>query len=398
MNRDNLGQRIKSLRVQRRMTQTQLAEAAEVSADLISKLEQGKRLSARLATLMGIAHALDVPIWQLMGTQPGLVAAGEDQEMLKLRQAVLNLVPIDVEAPTLNVLEQTLARLWELYFDGRYAQLSRDLPAAITTARAAVRDAYTGDVPKAYGLLSELLQMSAELFTHLSHTDLGHVALLGAMEAAKASGDELLFASQQATRSWMLSRQGLWGEAGSLAVATAREVEPVLSSATIEQLAVWGELLRYANLAEARAKRHDEAADLLGLMQAAADRMGSDRRSRYSVIRFGPTMTAMRAVDNAIQREDYQEALRLAERVEHPDRVPPAIHSRYLLSVAWAQVETWESAKAVATLLKAEAVAPQTMPYQGIARSTVEALLPRRRKQRLPGLAGFAERIGVSAD
>ena len=106
----------------------------------------------------------------------------------------------------------------------------------------------------------------------------------------------------------------------------------------------------------------------------------------------------MRAVDNAIAREDYLGALQLAERVERPELVPPLIHSRYLLSVAWVQAEQWQNSKAVATLLRAEAIAPQTIPYQGIARSTVEELLPRRRKQRLPGLAGLAERIGVSTD
>lgn len=52
-----LGQQIKGLRTKRRMTQTQLAEAATVGLSFIAKVEAGHRLPS-MATLEAIAEAL----------------------------------------------------------------------------------------------------------------------------------------------------------------------------------------------------------------------------------------------------------------------------------------------------------------------------------------------------
>ncbi len=57
----------------------------------------------------------------------------------------------------------------------------------------------------------------------------------------------------------------------------------------------------------------------------------------------------------------------------------------------------WRSGDAVGTLLRAERIAPKALHHQGIARATVAELLPRRRKHRLPGLVGLANRMGLSA-
>ena len=52
-----LGQQIKDLRNKRRMTQTQLAEAANVGLSFIAKVEAGNRLPS-MATLEAIARVL----------------------------------------------------------------------------------------------------------------------------------------------------------------------------------------------------------------------------------------------------------------------------------------------------------------------------------------------------
>ncbi len=71
--------------------------------------------------------------------------------------------------------------------------------------------------PIAQAVLAELLQVTASLLAHLAYEDLAHLALHGAARATEAAGDELLYASQQATRSWIMSRQGLWSEAETVA-------------------------------------------------------------------------------------------------------------------------------------------------------------------------------------
>jgi hypothetical protein len=241
-----------------------------------------------------------------------------------------------------------------------------------------------------------VLQLTASLHAQLAHEDLAHLALHGALTASERSGDQLLHAALQATRSWILSRQGLWSEAEHLAVSTAASIEPTLSTASVDHVAVWGDLLRYGAVALARSGRHSETTDVLGLMRAAAARMNGDQPTRYASRAFGPTIVAMRGVDSAILAGKPRHALELAERIDHPENTPPGMHARYLLNVAWAQMTDWRSVEAVTTLRKAEDLAPQLLPHQTIARTIIAELLPRRRKQRIPGLAALAGRVGVT--
>ncbi|MFG2637838.1 helix-turn-helix domain-containing protein, partial [Streptomyces sp. NPDC048362] len=61
-----IGDRIRSLREFRDLTQEQLATRAEVSVDTIRKLEQNLRQSARINTLRSLARALDVQLERLV--------------------------------------------------------------------------------------------------------------------------------------------------------------------------------------------------------------------------------------------------------------------------------------------------------------------------------------------
>jgi len=397
MKGNSIGTRVVAIRSRRRMSQRDLAGAAGVSVDTIRKLEQGQRHSARLETLTQLAHALDVAVTDLVGKPRGLAFGAEDSELLHLRRAVLGVAPIEGPVVRADQLRKELAELWRWYWTGNYPVLARELPGRITAARVAVSSSTAKGRPIACTVLAELLQVTASLLAHLAHEDLAHLALHNASRAAESAGDELLHASQQATRSWILSRQGLWSEAEHVAASTAGQVEPVLSRAPAEHVAIWGELLRYTAVALSRGGRHSEAAEVITLMSTAAVRLGEDRATRYSGVAFGPTVVAMRAVDAAISAGKPRKAIQLAVWVEHPEHVPPAVHMRYLLNVAWAQAADWRSGEAVATLLRAERIAPEALPHQSIARAIVDELLPRRRTQRLPGLAPLAERMQVPA-
>jgi transcriptional regulator with XRE-family HTH domain len=394
--RSTLGAQLSALRRRRAMSQRDLAERAGVSVDLVRKLEQGQRHATRIASLTALANALDVSPADLLGKPRGLPAGRVSGEVGAIRRAVLGVRHPEVEPPPVLADLRTEGReAWRLYWAGRYAELARDLPDLIAGARAAVEVAT--DQATAAATLAELLQLTASLLAHLAHEDLAHLALAEAVRAAEASGDELLFAGQQATRSWVLSRQGLWSEAEHVAVTAAEQMEPALSRASIDQVAVWGELLRYGTTAVARSGRQSEAQEMLGLVRAAAARMAGDQRSAYVGMAFGPTVAAMKAVDVAIAADRPRQAIKLAERVEHPEAVPTAMHARYLLNVAWAQMTDWRSQDAVDTLRTVEALAAEMLPHQTIVHTIIAELLPRRRKQRLPGLVGLAERIGIAA-
>jgi transcriptional regulator with XRE-family HTH domain len=396
--RSTLGAQLSALRRRRAMSQRDLAERAGVSVDLVRKLEQGQRHATRIASLTALANALDVTPADLLGKPRGLPAGRVSGEVGAIRRAVLGVRRTSVEEPPApDDLRAEARDVWRLYWAGRYAELARDLPELIANARAAIEAAPSRGRPAAAATLAELLQLTASLLAHLAHEDLAHLALVESVRAAEASGDELLFAGQQATRSWVLSRQGLWSEAEHVAVTAAEQVEPALSRASVDQVAVWGELLRYGTTAVARSGRQSEAQEMLGLVRAAAARMAGDQRSAYVGMAFGPTVAAMKAVDVAIAADRPRQAIKLAERVEHPEAAPTAMHARYLLNVAWAQMTDWRSQDAVDTLRTVEALAAEMLPHQTIVHTIIAELLPRRRKQRLPGLVGLAERIGIAA-
>ncbi len=60
----SIGEQLRSLRGACGLTQEALAERSGISVDLIKKLEQGQRKSARLTTLVALADALGAPLSQ----------------------------------------------------------------------------------------------------------------------------------------------------------------------------------------------------------------------------------------------------------------------------------------------------------------------------------------------
>jgi transcriptional regulator with XRE-family HTH domain len=63
---ETIGYQLRRLRRRRGMTQEELADRANVSRDLVAKLEQGQRHTARLASLASFARALDVELSALL--------------------------------------------------------------------------------------------------------------------------------------------------------------------------------------------------------------------------------------------------------------------------------------------------------------------------------------------
>jgi transcriptional regulator with XRE-family HTH domain len=409
----SLGQRIRTARVRRSLSQADLATRAGLSVDTIRKLEQAQRHTARIDTLHRIAAVLDLDVAELLGKPRGLVAGAEDGEMGQLRRAVLDLLPVTSEPPGREALSAELADCWRLYWAGRYAPLSRALPGGLTAARATLRAANPGaDRRWASQVLADFLHLTASLLAHLAHDDLASLAMHQALTAAGDSENPLLVAGLSASRVWLLSRQGLMTEAEQLALATAREIQPRMGTSNVDQVAIWGENLRYGCVALARVGRLAEARELLPQLASAAAWVEAERPSRSWKARitdkssavplaglgFGGTLAAMTAVMVAAAADRYREAIRLAAQVPAFDSISPAMRSRHLLTVAYVQMADHHSPDSVSTLLRAEKLAPDMLAHQTIARATISELLPRRSRERLPGLKSLAERVGLQVN
>lgn len=387
-----LGERIANARNRRRMTQGELAQAANIALGTLRKFEQNQRLQARADTIMALANALDVPVNELMGVHPGLT--DHASSVATLRAAIYDRTD-DHEPPGLELLHRQVLDLRGLYWHARYGQLSEEVPRHLALARSAVRAAVGDDQRRtANAVLSESLQIAASLVTQLAYEDLAHVALRDAVDAADAAEDPLLVAAQHSATAWVLSRQGLWQQAQHLATEAAREVEPVLSRASVDQIGLWGECLHFGMVALAREGRTSEAHELLSLVQAAGRALGGRVPTSYKVP-FSQTWAEHSAVQLAQSTDQPREALRAAERVESLDALPPATRARFELNRAWALSLEWRSEEALDCLRRIRDTAPELLNHHGLARQVVEELMPRRKKNKLVGLKSIALQMGV---
>jgi transcriptional regulator with XRE-family HTH domain len=97
---ETIGYQLRRLRRLRDITQEELADRANVSRDLVAKLEQGRRHTARLSSLASFARALDVELSAL------LERATEDDEAagpVALRNARTVSGTIDRDMPELSL-------------------------------------------------------------------------------------------------------------------------------------------------------------------------------------------------------------------------------------------------------------------------------------------------------
>ena len=75
-----LGRRIRRYRIEKHLTQEQLAEVADVSASFLGHIERGTRVTS-LATLMKLCAALTVTPNDLLGDDLAAVRAGLPEQV-----------------------------------------------------------------------------------------------------------------------------------------------------------------------------------------------------------------------------------------------------------------------------------------------------------------------------
>ncbi|MGK5682263.1 helix-turn-helix domain-containing protein [Actinoplanes sp. URMC 104] len=372
----SIGERLRQLRSERGLTQQELARLAGVSVDLIKRLEQGRRESARLSSLAALADALDVPLAELTDKRPRLDGAG-DRLVLSLRDVLLSpgLLPgleDDEHEPAPTPQLQSLLRDgWRDYWSGRFGELARRVPGLVAEARSTGRAGADGsDV-----LLSQAYQLAACLLVHLGRDDLALIGAERSVTAVEAGSDELQWGAAHGTYAWVLMNRARNDEAERVARRIADRIEPRLSTATPQHLTVWGGMVLWGMAAACAAGRADATDDYLTLARAGSARMSSDRLDH--ALNFGPTQVAMQDTFAQVSLDRPNRALAAAQLVD-PTRLRPISYGRHLLDVARAQADLRRDADAVDTLVQAEAMVPVWFRHQVQARALVAEVCERR--------------------
>jgi transcriptional regulator with XRE-family HTH domain len=377
-----IGERIWRLRKSVLMTQDDLAATADVSTDLIRKLEQGRRHTASLASLSRIARALGVRLGALLDPDPPAGSTEGDQlRILAIRDALTSVDDIlgeldDVDAPDLTELARTVTYAWGLSWGGRPATLAAMLPRLLADAQAATHAATAAEAGRAADLAAQVHQITARTLVQFDEADLGHVAASEALRLAGRAPDPLRLASAREALGFVLVRQGRYGDAERVAVTTANQLEPIGQVSTAHW-SVYGWMLLRGATSAARQGRSGAARDLLTEADAATQQTGRDRTD-YDV-RFGPSFLVMQATDCAVVAGDYVAAAEAARRMPRDSAMPLTSRSRHLADVAHAQLRLGRIQAAESTLLTMERAAPEWTALHRLPRVLVGELLTRGR-------------------
>ena len=391
-----IGQRLQKRRVARGLTQQRLAQLAEVSIDVIQKLEQGVKSTARITTLHQLAQALDVNVAELLGESRPVTTAdpSPDSGLVAIRRAILerssSAVPSTHEAGP----QQSATYAWGCYWAGQYDALGSHLPTWLSTARATHQGAATAHSARA---LADAYAVASSTLVHLGETDLAYLAMERALTTADAGDDPLYRAALTGWMSWLLLHPtGTLDEATRLAATEAEALATSLDHHDPAAVSVWGSLLLSAAVAAAREDDIPRAEEFLAEARIAANQLqelGYPIHRQYEVT-FGRAQVVMQAVDIAVVTDRPGHAIDLS-RGFLPHELPIAAQARHLTDRASAYTTMGMHDKAVQALLSIEKIAPTWLHHQRYPQTIIHELVEHERRGRRSQLRELAERIGA---
>lgn len=392
---NTIGAALKRVRQERGLSQEGLAEAAGLSKDLIQKLEQGRRKTCRLTSLMKLANALDVDMADLTGKRERLGAERDGGSVLAIRDAILvpalmpGLAGLDADddgTPTpLPDLEDAVSRSWRSYWDGDFGPLVAAIPGLIAEARLTHRTVG----PAAAAAMAQSYQLAANALLHFGKTDLAALGAERGLDAATRGDDEWQWASVVSTLAWALMHQGRLRESERLAADVAARIEPSFS-APARHLSSWGNLLIAAIDTAAIAGR--DASEYVSMAAAGAERLGS-LVSAYRTT-FGASKVAANACHAFTMQKRTGDALKSAAKVQVQD-LPPIAYGHHLLDLAQAHTDARHLHTAESRLEEARALSPVWFRHQLAAQSIV-ADIREQQTRPSPVIRRLAKAVGIA--
>jgi transcriptional regulator with XRE-family HTH domain len=398
----SLAENLARFRKARNLSQEELAAAADVGVDTVSRIERGQRQTTRPSTVTKLAQALSVPPGVLLGMALSAHIV-RDAEIGRLRQAIT----ASGEVPGLDDLADTdpvtdwpsLAKAghaaWQAYVDGRHGQLLYALPILLTDARRYVHATTGAANAAAQRLLCTAYRLGAGIAGRLDLDDLAWTAAERALAVARRSDDpEIDIAISVRYLVWTLIKQGRTADAERVAVKAAEQIEPRILDRDVIRAGVFGNLLFNAANAALRSGGGDRAQDLLAVAQSVAVRTGGDKATEAAI--FGPRVAAIQLVEHAVRRGAPETALQLAEKIPGPrGPVPPFWEAGHRLHLAHAAAQLRHDQLAVKLLGEARDLAPDWVQRQPLGATVMRGLVDTATRRRGGHFAGLAAHYGV---
>ncbi|NGO67634.1 helix-turn-helix domain-containing protein [Streptomyces boncukensis] len=400
---EHIGKRLRRLRSLAGLTQEGLSAASGVSVDVVARLEQQRKHSARLPTFHALAAGLGVEVTALMGDPPGIASTGaaEPPQLVALRRAIMPPLigmppePADVNTASLSSVRGELAEDWTLYHSAAFDDLMKRLPEAITNARLLALVGTPDQRAAGQAALGKALQLGGHLAIRLGKTDLALASLERAYAAAGESSDPLLAPMISNSVAWAYQRQNRLDDATGLAVHAADSIEhDRIGSA--EQLRVWGGLVMSAATSSARSGNYDQAAEMMTTAEEATDkltRLPPPRDGRMVSV-FSRSSVRIERVRLAVQHGRPEEAITLANGMRLSSDTPPSWRTWLLLDVARAHTDVGDAEGAVKALKSLRRMTPGWMRHHTLAVAIVTDLW--NGPNHPPDLRALARFLGIA--
>ncbi|MEV6393971.1 helix-turn-helix transcriptional regulator [Streptomyces sp. NPDC051907] len=406
-----LAQNLRRYRRAAGLSQEQLADDAGVSIGTVRKIEQGG--DVRTDTLHTLARTLGVHTSALFVTdvpEPVVGDEGTRRSLVELRKALMP--PVGLDAPIvvsgqptdLDELHRRIGECHTLYWADRYDSVARKLPALLRESEVTAASA-EGEEDKRSALVARThsLLLAGKYLTQVRQYDLAYHSLAEAIRLGRETNQPLTAGTGIVGMCWLLLRQNRFDESEALATQTAEAMEPRLSTATVGQLAVWGELwLRVASSA-VRNNRPDVAAEARRMAGTAASGLAREHNSFPNHWGgFGPVTAEMKATEDLALVGDSRGVLRRADEgvlgskaLKNLGRPTAPNWGRHRLDVAQAHVRLGSHGDAMAELVGLRSTSAAWLRHQPLARYVMGDVLKSRKRTLTTEMRDMASYLGV---
>lgn len=398
-----IGERVAWYRRRRGVSQAVLADMVGRTEDWLSKIENNRIELDRLSVIKRLAQALDVSIGDLL-CEPSLVewtADATGRTLPALRDALMDYRQITVlprgtvesGPPRLNDVRGRVDALWAGYQDAKFGYVTQTLPGVLREAQHAV-DASTADYAlRAHAQLALAYQVAATTLTKFGETDLAWIAADRGLTHARSSENPVVSASLLRAVIHALLSNGRYGESVTLTEQAAAHIADTVDLTTPTGLSVYGAVFLAGSMAASRLDDPPATRTFLKEAEHLAGRLGYDGNHLWTA--FGPTNVAIHQVSTAVELGNVQIAVELGPRVNTAG-LPIERRVRHSLEVARAFSAWKRSDDALATLLDAEAEAPEQVRYHFIPRQLVLTWMRNLKGKPSYHLAALAQRLRVA--
>jgi transcriptional regulator with XRE-family HTH domain len=398
------GQRMQVLRTRRGMTRDVLAGLLGKSAGWVKQVENGTLKVPSLSIVLAIAQVLRVRnLAELAGPTLSVdLFVGAAHPRMEAVAAAINRLPMTNarQAPPTAHVQARLSRAWSARHQAPNHRevIGKLLPDLVGDAQLAVRQAETStDRRNAQTVLSEVYSLSQFFLAYQPDAALLWRVAERGMVAAQESEDPHAIG----VAAWLIAQAhrdsgpAHFDAADEVTAQVLEYLEPQLPDADDRVTAITGALRFEAGYTAARRGDTGEAWGHWDRARRIAKSLPADYY--HPITSFGRTIMGAHAVTVAVELHAGGESVRQAADAEATAIQSRPRRARHRIEQARAYHLDGQPDVALATLDQAHSAAPETIRYNGYAKSILLELAESKQPDRRQRAAELAVKVGLLA-